>query len=68
MTLLTVEHASARYPESTAGLDTSNANRNVGGIGGLFMYSVFAMKSTVPQLNSALSSWSLLYPSSSIVE
>ena len=50
-----VEQARAKYPLSIAGFDTSKANRKVGGMGGLFMYSWFAIKSTVPTLNSALS-------------
>lgn len=58
ITFLIVEQANARYPESIAGLLTSKAKRYVGGIGGLFIYSWFAIKSTVPQLNSGLRSWS----------
>ena len=45
-----------KYPESIAGFDTSITNIKVGGMGGLFIYSFDAMKSTDPFLNSALSS------------
>ena len=56
---LIVLQAWAKYPESTAGLETSKAKIYVGGIGGLFIYSWFAIKSTVPHENSGLESWSV---------
>lgn len=46
--------ARAKYPLSMAGYDTSKQKTNVGGMGGLFMYSLVAMKSTVPLYNSGL--------------
>jgi len=51
-----------KYPESIAGFDTSSTKMKVGGMGGLFMYSLEATKSTDPFLNSALSSRSCLNP------
>lgn len=45
-----------KYPVSIAGFETSNTKINVGGIGGLFMYSLDATKSIVPFVNSSLSS------------
>ncbi len=45
---LIVKVACCKYPESKAGWLTSNKKTKVGGMGGLFMYSLDAMKSTVP--------------------
>jgi hypothetical protein len=55
-TLFIVLVTSCKYPVSIAGLLTSITNTYVGGIGGLFIYSLLAMKSTDPLLSSALSS------------
>ena len=42
--------------------ETSKMKINVGGIGGLFMYSLDAMKSIEPDVSSGLSSMSCLTP------
>ncbi len=60
ITLLIVFTQVCRYPESIAGLETSITKTNVGGMGGLFMYSLDATKSTEPFFSSFLSSKSCL--------
>lgn len=62
MILLIVEAAKYKYPLSTACFETSNTNTYVGGMGGLFEYSIDATKSTVPLFSSGFSYKSCLYP------
>lgn len=52
ITLFIVATHEAKYPVSIAGLLTSRTKIYVGGIGGRFMYSFEAIKSTEPFLNS----------------
>jgi len=62
ITLFIVATQEAKYPVSIAGLLTSSTKIYVGGMGGRFMYSLEAIKSTEPFLNSERDSLSYLRP------
>lgn len=54
ITLFMVPVQILKYPESIAGFETSITKTNVGGIGGRFIYSFEAIKSTAPLVSSFL--------------